>query len=287
MRHVLGLLGATLGPHLGSYLVGEVGPGLVVYAHVDVLAHDELLDALVLFEQLEELFVEDAARVRQVHGLLFLLRDDAAPDADADVVRVVERELFVPQRVALRVYAELKEVADFFVEQLYASEEALDLGLCETLPLLVVLFPLGEDLDLEEVLVGLEEGELFEEALPADARRALVAGEFVRDHGRLFELGQHHVARRVTHVVGRVHRREGRRDDWHHRLRVQLVNHIRWNRELHDLGVVRDFAKRDGVVGAPFVVAVVLEEAREQLVRGHLGVVLTDLGHEDGPGNSS
>lgn len=64
---------------------------------------------------------------------------------------------------------ELKNLSKLhLVEHLHVFEQSFDLGLGEALPLFVVLFILGEDLNFDEVLVRLEEVELFEKAIPAD-----------------------------------------------------------------------------------------------------------------------
>lgn len=78
----------------------------------------------------------------------------------------------------------------------------------------MVVLGLGQDLNLYEVLVGLEEGELLEQALPGDRRILALFHDVLRDLHRLFELCDHVIARGQVDVEGRVHGGEGWRDNW-------------------------------------------------------------------------
>ena len=125
---------------------------------------------------------------------------------------------------------------------------------------MIFLF-LRQDLNLDEVLVRSEEGELLKKTLPGDLRSAFILAELIRYHGSLLELGQHHIHGRLTHIVSRVHGGEGRCDNGHESLWIWLVDQVLMDAEAYHFGVIGDLAERDWVVRPPRIVSVVLKEA--------------------------
>lgn len=71
-----------------------------------------------------------------------------------------------------------------------------------------ILIP-REYLDLDEVLVRLEEGELLEKSFPGDLVVLLVFHDVLGDLHGFLDLGYHHVSSGQRDVVGRVHGGEG------------------------------------------------------------------------------
>ena len=143
----------------------------------------------------------------------------------------------------------------------------------------MVIFVGALHCDLQEVLIGLEEGELLEETLPGDHRVALVLDELICDHGSLLELHQHDCLGRHGDVVGGVHRREGRGDDRHKLVRVRLVDELLGHFKADLAWIVSDVTESDWVLCIPVIVPIKLEKSIQKLVRCHIRIVFADLGH--------
>lgn len=140
---------------------------------------------------------------------------------------------------------------------------------------------LGEDLDLDEVLICLEEGELLEEALPCYTVSLFVLHDVLGYFHCLFEFSHHHIAGGQAHVVSRIHRRESRGDDRKVVLFVLLVEEGFVYGELDHLWVVQYFTQGDWVVILPLAVAVVTEEGVKKLADFKIWVHFADVGHQD------
>ena len=151
----------------------------------------------------------------------------------------------------------------------------------------MILVILRHDLNLDKVLVGAEEGEILEEALPGDGRGALVLDQLVRDFGCLFKLREHHILRRLTHVVCRIHGGEGRCDDWHQSFRVRVVEQLGIDVKLYRFCFVGNLAERQRILRAPVVVAIVLKEPIKELVGSHIWIITAYFGSQDGPSDTS
>lgn len=272
-------------------------------AHVDVdLTLAERLHVLRIVHLLEQEVVELFADRRQVNLLGLLARLFAALlivaigshdslDPDAEVVRLVLGEaLLVFQVVALGPGTELKAIELGVVRVLEELEQASDLRLSVTLPLLVDLAILRQNLYLDEVLEGLEERELLEEPLPSDRAALLLLHQQLCYLACLLQLGEHNIASRQRHVVRGVHGGERWRDDREvvgALVRLVKQRHVvvfLANVEADNAGIVEDgVAEDDGVVVLPLARPIIPEERVQQLARLQVRVLLAHVGDKNSP----
>ena len=145
------------------------------------------------------------------------------------------------------------------------------------------LFVLGKDLNLNEVLVCFEEGELLEETPPRDRIVPLPTHQLVCDHARLLHLREHDISRRHRNVVSGVHSRERRRND-----REEIATLVRLiekllviDREADTVGVITNLTQVHRVAVFPVFCPVIFEEGVKQLARLKFGVHFTDVCDKD------
>mmetsp|Transcript_7326 Transcript_7326/g.12388 ORF Transcript_7326/g.12388 Transcript_7326/m.12388 type:complete len:295 (-) Transcript_7326:750-1634(-) len=282
---------------LWSHLVRQSFPRHHPHANVNLLGLKKIIEIVIVLpgsvaDYRVHIIEEFGPCIGQINALIV----SKPLDPDSEVVSIVKEIgalVFarpVAQVVGLGPGSELETLVDVVVEPGEQVEQLLDEGLNPALPLLVDVFGGREDLDLNEVLVGLEEGELLEEALPGDLGVHALLHDVVRDLHRLLELGDHVVSRRLIHVEGRVHGGEGGRDDWKEVPAVFTVEEPAIgviDSEGDAVSVVQDLPKHDGVVEPPRPQPVVLEERLQELAHFEVGVLLANVGHQDGPGDSS
>lgn len=104
------------------------------------------------------------------------------------------------------------------IEFLQPRHQPFVLALHETKPSAVCLLGFRQDLNFNEVLVGLEEGKLFEQSFPRESFVLLCTRGYqsLSDHSGFLILGQESGFGRLRHTMGRVSCRESRCNNWHY-----------------------------------------------------------------------
>lgn len=286
---------------LGSHQVWQLVSGYASHVNVNLLGLKQFsvlrIVSLWVRDEFLQFSEELASGLAQVDLREVLAgRSIVRLDSDPEVVGVVNFKsslggvAFVVELIALRVRPELKAVVqELPVEGLQVSQQSWsNLGLYVPFPFPVGLLILRQNLDLNEVLVGLEERELLEQALPGNLLSAVVLHKLLGDFHGFLQFGDHHVPSGQTHVVGRIHARVGWCDDRKEvSSLVGLVAELLLDFKAGHPRVVLNFSQHHGVVVLPNSVPVVSEEGVQKLACLKLRVLFADIRNQDRPGYSS
>lgn len=135
----------------------------------------------------------------------------------------------------------------------------------------------------DEVLVGLEEWELFEKTLP---RNALALGDRSCNQPAFFELSQQNLLGRMRNIERRVAVRETWSQDWH-LVVVPFLKQFFIDRERHKVFRILNLRQMHWVVWTPVIRAVKAKEDREELVNWSIRVIDANFGDQHRPSNTS